>query len=319
VRILVTGGTGYVGGRLAECFRKDPSGGDVVLGVWKGLESLPRWANEFTVIPMELMDERSVKECVDKAEVDCIVHLAAVNEIVSGDDPGLAHEINCRGTERLLKAAYTFGVKKFVYFSTFHVYRPEAGGVITECTPARPVHPYASTHLDAEKVVEKFRDKGMETLIFRLSNSYGYPADKDIDRWTLVVNDLCRQAVTQSRIVLKSSGRQHRDFIALSDVARAVGHFLFTVPGDWGDGLYNLGGGRSMSVLEMAEKVSGLYADKYGKKITVEREPDGDADRCEPVTYSIDKLVAKGFVPEGDMDCEIMRTFEVCEGFKGAK
>ena len=99
---------------------------------------------------------------------------------------------------------------------------------------------------------------GMQTLIFRLSNGYGYPMDKDINRWTLVFNDLCRQAVGIGRIVLKSTGKQHRDFISLHDVSRAVFHFLFVCPDKWGDGIYNLGGNLSMSILDAAYKISNV-------------------------------------------------------------
>jgi len=316
MKILITGGLGYVGGRIAEYFRKVDPDRDIVLGVWKGSESLPQWTKEFTVVPLELLDEGSVKECVSNSGADCIIHLAALNEIDSGADPDLAYEVNCRGTERLLQAANEEGVKKFIYFSTFHVYGKDPGPVITEQTPARATHPYASTHLAAEEVVRSFRDKGMDTLIFRLSNSYGYPEDKEVNRWTLVVNDLCRQAVIENRIVLKSSGRQCRDFIALSDVVRAVHHFLFNIPEAWGDGLYNLGGNCTMSILEVAEKISGLYYDKYGKKIAVERKSAGSpADGTRSIVFSIDRLMKTGFVPEGDMDGEIAKTMEICEGF----
>ena len=157
----------------------------------------------------------------------------------------------------------------------------------------------------------------MKTLIFRLSNGYGYPMDMDINRWTLVFNDLCRQAVTSARIVLKSSGKQHRDFISLYDVARAVYHFLFVLPDRWGDGLYNLGGNCSMSILDVAEKISDVYRTKYKKEILEIKTGQDNSSSItpKPVKYSIEKIAKTGFTLKGDMISEIERTIEVCEGF----
>ena len=66
-------------------------------------------------------------------------------------------------------------------------------------------------------------------MIIRLSNSYGAPISKDVNRWTLVVNDLCRQAITNRELKLKSSGEQHRDFIPISDALSAV-NLLMKIP-----------------------------------------------------------------------------------------
>ena len=141
--------------------------------------------------------------------------------------------------------------------------------------------------------------------------------DKDINRWTLVFNDLCRQAVTSCRIVLKSSGKQHRDFISLYDVARAVYHFLFAVPDKWGDGLYNLGGNCSMSILDVAEKISDVYRNKYNKEMQeIKTGQDGSSSITrEPVKYSVEKIAGTGFTLKGNMISEIEKTMELCEEF----
>ena len=73
---------------------------------------------------------------------------------------------------------------------------------------------------------------------------------------TLLVNDLCRQAVQTGKLVMRSSGLQQRDFITLTDVGRAVRHLLELPPADCGDGLFNLGGDNSISVWDMVQRVS---------------------------------------------------------------
>ena len=318
MNILITGGLGYIGGRIASYLKEKKSDSRIFLTTRGKNRELPLWTEKFIVMRMNLLDEDSISDCLKDKDIDVIIHLAALNEIDSMKEPGLALEVNSQGTYKLLSIANEKKINRFVYFSTFHVYGETSSSVITEETSTRPFHPYATTHRAAEDLVSFFNHyHKMKTLIFRLSNGYGYPMDMDINRWTLVFNDLCRKAVTSGRIVLKSSGKQHRDFISLHDVARAVYHFLFAVPDKWGDGLYNLGGNCSMSILDVAEKISDLYKTKYKKEILKIKTGQNDTGLIlpKPVKYSIEKIAKTGFTLKGDMISEIERTMDVCEGF----
>lgn len=318
MNILITGGLGYIGGRIASYLKEKETDFRIFLTTRDKDRKLPLWADKFTVQQMNLLDEDSIANCLKNRSIDVIIHLAALNEIDSIKDPELALEVNTKGTYKLLNVANAHNVNQFIYFSTFHVYGETSRSVITEETPTRPFHPYAITHRAAEDFVTFFnRYHKMKTLIFRLSNGYGYPMDMDINRWTLIFNDLCKQAVTSGRIVLKSSGKQYRDFISLHDVARAVYHFLFAVPDKWGDGLYNLGGDCSMSILEVAKRISNVYRTKYSKNILEIKtgQDDSDSITSKPVNYSVEKIAETGFTLKGDMISEIERTMHVCERF----
>ena len=318
MNVLITGGLGYIGGRIASYLKEKVPDSRIFLTTRDKNRELPAWTEKFTVLQMDLLNEDSIADCLKDKDIDVIIHLAALNEIDSMKEPGLALEVNSQGTYKLLSIANEKKINRFVYFSTFHVYGETSSSVITEETSTRPFHPYATTHRAAEDLVSFFNHyHKMKTLIFRLSNGYGYPMDKDINRWTLVFNDLCRQAVSSGRIVLKSSGKQHRDFISLHDVARAVYHFLYTVPDKWGDGLYNLGGNCSMSILDVAEKISDVYRTKYKKKIMEIKtgQDDSGSTTPKPVEYSVEKIAKTGFTLKGDMISEIEMTMDVCEGF----
>ena len=318
MNILITGGLGYIGGRIANYLKEKAPDSHIFLATRERNRRLPSWADKFAVLQMNLLDEDSIANCLENRDIDVIIHLAALNEIDSIKNPELALEVNTKGTYKLLNIANRKKINRFVYFSTFHVYGETSGSVITEETPTSPFHPYAITHRAAEDLVSFFNHyHKMKTLIFRLSNGYGYPMDADINRWTLVFNDLCRQAVTSGRIVLKSSGKQHRDFISLHDVARAVYHFLFAVPDKWGDGLYNLGGNCSMSILDVAEKISDVYRKKYKKEMLEIKTGQDDSGSItpEPVKYSVEKIAGTGLTLKGNMISEIERTMRVCKGF----
>ena len=319
MNILITGGLGYIGGRMANHIRDKHPESRVYLTNLSVEGPLPDWAAKFTVLPMNLLDEKSIYNCLAGRNIDVIIHLAALNEIDSMKDPEAALRVNTLGTYKLLDLASREKVGAFIYFSTFHVYGETSGLVITEDSPTRPAHPYALTHRAAEDLVNYFqRYHNMKTLIFRLSNGYGYPMDKNVERWTLVFNDLCRQAVAYGRMELKSSGKQARDFISLFDVARAIEHFLFTVPEKWGDGLYNLGGNCSLSILSVAEKIAAVYKEKYKKSLIEIKTGLDNGAQVSPaaVRYSIDKIIRTGFILQGDMKSEIEKTLTVCEGFK---
>lgn len=317
MNILITGGLGYVGGRLADHLSVREPACKVTLG--NVSVKVPAWAGKFRVLRLDVLEKASLAAAFGSGKIDAVVHLAAVNDLVCARDPELALDVNTKGTYNVLEAAAAAGVKRFVYFSTFHVYGPAAAGTITEATPAMPAHPYATTHRAAEDLVNYFRTyKGLKTLIFRLSNAFGCPMHKEVDTWTLVFNDLCRQLATTGSIILKSPGTQHRDFIPLGDVAEAVRRFLFDIPEKWGDGLFNLGGGGSISILEAARRIERVYEAKYGKKPgPLKAAPAAPgAPEPAPVDYSIRKLKAAGFTPVMDMDTEIDRTLQFCEQFK---
>ena len=316
-KILITGGLGYVGGRVANYLKEKEPHTNIFLTTRNINRKLPMWTEKFTILEMDILDESSIVNCLKDKDIDIIIHLAALNETDSMKDPKLALEVNTKGTYKLLDLACNAGIKNLIYFSTFHVYGDALEPVITEKTPTRPFHPYAITHRAAEDFVNYFKHYyGMKTLIFRLSNGYGYPMHKEVNRWTLVFNDLCKQAVTGGKILLKSSGKQYRDFISLHDVARALHHFIFVVPDRWGDCLYNLGGNCSMSILEVAQKISDVYRLKYKKEIKIKtKQDDSSSIVSKPVRYDIEKLVGTGFTLKGDMRYEIERTMDLCKGF----
>ena len=118
-------------------------------------------------------------------------------------------------------------VERFIYFSTAHIYGAPLEGTITEKSLPSPVHPYAITHRAAEDyVIAAAKQKRIQGTVLRLSNSFGAPVSPHVNRWTLLANDLCRQAVEKGTITLRSNGCQYRDFICLTDVEEVMAKML---------------------------------------------------------------------------------------------
>jgi UDP-glucose 4-epimerase len=314
LKILITGGLGYLGGRIADSLKRNHPDSTIVLGTSRNISKTPDWAKPYQIVQLNLLDQKSIEEAVSN-NIHTIIHLAAVNEHDSFKDVKSAWEVNALGTQSVLSVASRKQVKKFVYFSTFHVYG-NLKGTITEKSLTHPYHPYAATHRAAEDMVRFFQYyKDLDTLTLRLSNGFGYPMDSGINRWTLVFNDLCRQAMTSGKMILQSSGKQHRDFIPLHDVAAAVDHFLFLIPDKWEDGLFNLGGDGSFSIADVAKTIAKVYEKKYGKPIPIEILGKDDGEIHSRVHFNIDKLKNTGFHLNGNMEKEVEQTLSLCEKF----
>lgn len=315
MRILVTGGLGYVGGRICKALAA--TGHQVRLTTRRSAKHIPSWAQLHEIFIMSDPWPSLMEEACH--QMDVVIHLAALNEIDSARDPLWALEVNTRQTLLWLRAAHAKSVGRFIYFSTAHVYASPLAGRFDENSITRPYHPYAISHRAAEDFVLAMQaEKIMECLVFRLSNAIGSPADAKIDRWTLVANDLCRQVAQRRTITLKSSGLQQRDFIALSDVTRAVQHVLNLPPGDWGDGLYNLGSGKATSIFELASLISDIAQRMTGQTIPIYRVEPKPAERSDPLDFRIDKLAASNFVWKNDFAGELESSLRLCQHEFGA-
>lgn len=308
-RVLITGGFGYVGGRIAIELANSHEW-IVRLGSRKA-QAAPSWLPEAETVAMDVLEASSLSTAM--ADVQAVVHLVAMNENECIVDPGKAVVINTLGTLNVLQAAIAAGVKRFIYFSTAHVYSAPLAGNITEQTLPRPSHPYAITHHAAEDFVLAAQDqKKISGIVVRLSNGFGVPPHPDVDRWTLLVNDLCRQAVHNRKLVLRSSGLQQRNFITLADVGRATSHLLGLSQMECGDGLFNLGGDNSLLVWDMVQRISRRCELTLGYLPGIERPEPLPDEQVNFLNYRSDKLKATGFTLRGNLDEEIDRTLLIC-------
>ena len=308
MKVLITGGFGYLGGRLAQ-FLASQAGYELILGSRKQTKS-PLWLPQAKVVQTQWNSPVGLEQiCVD---VDAIVHLAGMNAQDCIADPVAALEFNAVVTARLLKAAVRQRVKRFIYLSTAHVYADPLAGVITEEACPVSLHPYATSHRAGEDVVRAAHQRGeIDGMVIRLSNAYGAPAHKDANCWMLLVNDLCRQGVTTGQLVLRSAGLQRRDFVSLTDVCRAIAHLMGLSQKAVGDGIFNLGGTWTPTVMEMATLVANRCKVTLGFHPEINLNP-ARGEISQLLDYHIDKLKGTEFKLEGDHDAEIDATLMLC-------
>ena len=250
MRILITGGFGFVGGRLAVHLAR--AGHQITLGT-RHLIAPPDWLEQAEVAKLSWDDEVAlVHSCTG---VDVIIHTAGMNAQDCTADPVAALAFNGYATAKLVAAASRTSVKKFIYLSTAHVYASPLIGDITEETFTSNSHPYATSHLFGEQAVLNAHPRSeLQGMVLRLSNAFGAPMHKDANCWMLLVNDLCRQAVQTRQLVLQTSGLQQRDFIGLFDVC-CVTEKLVDADQLKQASVFNVGAGLSQSVLAMAKLI----------------------------------------------------------------
>jgi len=311
MKVLVTGGFGYLGGRVAQ-FLAQSTQDEILLGT-RIHANPPSWLPQAGVVSTRWNAPTQLLEI--SAGVDVIVHLAGMNAQDCVDDPVSALEINALATARLLQAAVGSGVKRFIYVSTAHVYGNPLVGTITEETCPVSLHPYATSHRAGEDAVRRaHRQVAIEGIVIRLSNAFGAPVHKEANCWMLLVNDLCRQAVTTGRMVLQTSGTQRRDFIALTDACRAIGHLLRLPVEKLGDGLFNVGGAWAPTILEMTQHVAARIHVVTGNRPEILRKEDPQTESSEILDYGMKKLIGTGFSVNGSgvIDREIDALIRFC-------
>ncbi|MBN1161367.1 MAG: NAD(P)-dependent oxidoreductase [Dehalococcoidales bacterium] len=310
MRILVTGGFGYLGSHVCDYLQK--KGHQVRILSRKPHPELAAWSQQFEVRTGDVADYSSIKDFCNN--IDAVIHTAALNEVDCKSREKEALLVNGLGTKNVLQDASKNGVKSFIYFSTFHIYGIPKASVITEETLPDPVTTYAITHYLAECFCRQFEvGKKLKCNILRISNGYGAPLFKSINRWTLVLNDLCSMAFQQKRIALRSKGTQERDFVGIKDILQGVDILLQRQNEDGGN-IFNLGSGKNISIITLARMVAEVYQERYKRNISVEIPEDAaEPDIKAPFKFSIEKLKRLGYGPVSDIKEEIGNIFRLLE------
>jgi len=308
MNILIAGGFGFVGGRLGQHLQQ--AGHQVILGS-RNVRYEPHWLPSSSVALMNWDDASSLQEVC--SGVDIVIQAAGMNAQDCASNSLEALAVNGLATSRLINAASIAGVTRVIYLSTAHVYANPLTGIISEESCPRNLHPYATSHLAGENAVLSAKENGLiEGVVLRLSNAFGAPVNEDVNCWTLLVNDLCRQAVETRKLVLRSHGLQQRDFITLQSTSRCIEHFLRLPATALHDGLFNVGGGQAVSIYEIALLIASRCKVVLGFMPTIERIEPQSQDVAELLEYSVAKLESSGCDIQQDFESEIDTTLSFC-------
>ncbi len=302
--ILITGGLGYLGGRIAEYLIK--TGEKVRIGSSKKNPYIPTELSLCEVVKIDLSDNCSI----DKAckNITCIVHLAALNASACNDDPESALIVNSLGTLKLLESARKNGVSKFLYFSTAHVYGNYLSGIVNEELLPHPSNHYAITHKIAEDYVINFNESDkFITCVFRLTNAIGSPLSQSNDCWMLIANDLCKKIVMNQEPIIYSNKQTIRDFIPIQDIVDSTLYFIYFKNNTLGGEVLNISSGDSATLKNLSDLIIERARKTLGYSVRIHYKNKDNNRIGEEFYISNKKALDYGFKFNNELSNEIDR------------
>jgi nucleoside-diphosphate-sugar epimerase len=274
MKLLVTGGCGYIGTVLTEQLLQDGHDVCVVDTQWFGNFLRPH--PKLTVLKQ---DVRNI-DAIPIDGVEAIIHLANIANDPSVElHPTLSWEVNVLAAQQLADRAVRFGVKHFLYGSSGSVYGIKDEPQVTEDLSLVPISVYNKTKMVAERVLMSFAGQ-MQVHCIRPATVCGYSPRMRLD---VSVNMLTLQALKDSKITV-FGGQQIRPNIHIQDMVDVYRHFLAkpALP----SGAYNAGF-ENVSILDIAERVK----QKIPAEIVISESNDPRSYR-----QNSDKLLASGFL-----------------------
>jgi nucleoside-diphosphate-sugar epimerase len=253
VKILVTGGAGFIGRHLVRALL-DGDADVTVLDDFSGpvrhrLDGLSR----IHLVLGDVRDPGAVDRAV--AGQEAVFHLAAVPSVSrSFDDPAQTVSVNVDGTVSVMVAAAAAGVRRVVLASSSSVYGPMNRAVRREVDPPDPRSPYAASKLAAEHIVHSLGAAyGIQTVVLRFFNVFG-PGQHAGSEYAAVIPAFVTAMLGGTRPVVFGDGSAIRDFTYVEDVVRAN---LLAATADVPSGsTFNVGSGRGVAVSELLDILS---------------------------------------------------------------
>ena len=221
MRILVTGGAGFIGSHLVEALVRQGHEVRVLDDLSSGrLANLRSVRRDIEFLKGDCAEPAVARKAVGRCEV--VFHEAAVPSVArSVDDPALSHHANATATLSLLVAARDAGVRRLVYAGSSSVYGAERGLPKLESMPTRPMSPYGVAKLLGEHYLRVFAELyGLETLTLRYFNVFG-PRQDPSSPYSGVISLFTTEMLRGRTPVIYGDGRQSRDFTYVDNVVQA--------------------------------------------------------------------------------------------------
>lgn len=297
---LVTGGAGFIGAHLVRALVQNGQRVTVLDDFSAGARAnLLPFGRAVRVLEGNILDLKTVKKACRGA--DFVLHHAALVSVPrSIEEPNETYQINVQGTANVLEAAKEARVKRVVFASSCAVYGPGKPQPFDETAPRRPGTPYALSKSQGEDLCRSYRDLyGTDCVILRYFNVYG-PGQNPQGPYSAVIAKFLDCAARGLPLTMDWDGRQTRDFTFVEDVARAnLWAALKARPGE----TYNVGTGRSESLLKLAALTEAAAGAKRGRVLRPKRA--GDVRRS---AADVSKARREGFetrftLPEGLKIC----------------
>jgi len=299
IRVLVTGGAGYIGAHACKALARAGFEPVVFDNLSTGWKDAVRWG---PLVQGDLMDRASIDAALAEYRPAAVMHFAALSLVgESMKDPGLYWRVNVGGALNLLEACAAAGVRNFVFSSTCATYGDQDGVLLTEDTPQRPINAYGGSKLAIEQMLRDFGTAaGISHVIFRYFNVAGADPDGEVGEQHLPETHLIPlmlEAVAGKRPALTLFGTDYptadgtcvRDYVHVTDLADAHVLGLQRLLEGKGDGVFCLGTGRGFTVREVID-ASRMVTNREVPVVIGGRRPGDAAALVSSTTRAIEEL-----------------------------
>ena len=292
MRVLVTGGAGFIGSHIVEHFQ-----GKAEVRVLDNLrsgyrENIASFDVEF--IEGSVTDRACVKQAVQ--DVDYVFHLAAMISVPESMDKPI------EGTLNVLQEAASAGVKKLCFSSSAANYGDNPTVPKLETMIPEPKSPYAVTKLDGEYYCKMFSNEGwLQTACMRYFNVFG-PRQDPGSAYAAAIPIFIHKAIRNESLTIFGDGEQTRDFIFVKDIVAA--NVYLAEQADL-TGVFNVAYGKRQTINDIAKKIIQLTNSTAQIQYAAPRA--GDVKHSQA---SIDKITQAGFTPGANFDEGLRKTIE---------
>jgi UDP-glucose 4-epimerase len=299
MRVVVTGGAGFIGSHLADAFIER---GDTVLVVDNltsgSRENVPDAA---VLAELDVADATHLRQRLEEFRPDLICHLAAQASVtVSVTNPDLDFASNVRGTFNVCQVAARLQARVLFASTGGALYGNDAPIPSPETFVAQPLSPYGASKLAGEAFVStQARSEGLAHAVLRLGNVYGPRQNAHGEAGVVAI--FSDRLLSDETPIAYGYGKPTRDYVHVTDVGRA---FLLAADGERA-GTFNIGWGKEVSVLELLDALQRAA----GTSVEPRLEPlrPGELDRS-----AIDSSAAAeelGWRPEISLEEGVAETF----------
>jgi UDP-glucose 4-epimerase len=275
-RILITGGTGFLGYELASYLAKKY---DIIV------TSKRKKKNYIHLdYPKKKIKDKTLKN------VETIIHLASLDREEVKKNYKKAKKINFDLTKELIECSIKNRVKNFIYISSISVYGENLSNNTNEKIKPKPKDGYSKLKLLCERLLKQKSDK-QKILILRLSNIIGKPQIITKGYRKLFIPNICLSALKKNKIILKTNGDQYRDFLELNLFLKIINSFLIKIDKINNFSIFNISSYNSLKVIDITKKVSFIFKGVFNKKIKIIK-----GKKISEKKYSINNEKMKAFL-----------------------